>query len=172
MTIIACFQILYLSKSCLQMYGSALTFYEEFKDISKISEEQKTALRELAKSEDEDETAVALIRRNSSANEELKRLPLQCEKCICLLTRKPLFRAFKEFLMFLYSFCSTPGDRGPVPVERLISFFMYDVLCPSPEKPLIVVDLGCGARKVELMWPSPCSNLPQKLILPQNCFFC
>ena len=132
------------------MYGSALTFYEEF-STSELSPEQKRDLKSLC-SEPDDE----------SDNLDPRAI-LQSEKCICLLSQKPLFPAFKEFLTFLFSFCSTPGDRGPIPVEQLISYFMYDVCCPSPEKPLIIVDLG--ARKLNLSWPSPCSSLPQKYVI-------
>ena len=144
------------------MYGAALTFYEEFKNVSKLTDEQLTALKDLgspSKLDDDDQTKNSLRNRNLD-DINVRMMLLQCEKCICLLSRKPFFQAIKEFLMFIYGFCSTPGDRGPVPVERLISFFMYDVPSPSLDKPLIIADFG--HRKIELTWPSPCSSLPQK----------
>ena len=148
--------------SSVQMYGSALTFYEEFSDISKLSEEQLNALKALGSPKEDEDIQNSGRPRTSSAEVDLSKLPLQSEKCICLLSRKPLFQAFKDFLMFLFGFCSTPGDRGAIPVERYISFFMREVSCPSLEKPLIYVDLN--ARKIELTYPSPCSSLPQKLV--------
>ena len=61
-------------------------------------------------------------------------------KCICLMSQWPFFEAFEKFLFFIYKrLLMGPFD---IPIERLISHFLYSVPFPSPDRPRILVQLS------------------------------
>ena len=90
------------------LYGSALSFYEEY-DETLLTEEQKTLLK--------------LDQYKDSSTRRVL-----TNKCLCLLSKWPFFEAFQKFLFFLYKrLLMGPHD---VPLERLISHFLYTVPFP------------------------------------------
>ena len=103
-----------------RLYGSALSFYEEY-DESLLTEEQRKLLQ-LEQYKDPSQRRVLT------------------NKCLCLLSQWPFFEAFQKFLFFLYKrLLMGPYD---VPLERLISHFLYSVPFPSPDRPRILVQLS------------------------------
>ena len=102
------------------MYGSSISFYEEY-DEALLTEEQRAQLR---------------LDNYKSAGERR----IMANKCICLLSQWPFFDAFEKFLFFIYKRLL----MGPfeIPVERYISHFLYSVPFPSPERPRILVQLS------------------------------
>ena len=103
-----------------KVYGSAISFYEEY-DESLLTEEQRTLLR----------------LDNYKARSERR---IMANKCICLLSQWPFFDAFEKFLFFIYKrLLMGPFD---IPLERYISHFLYSVPFPSPERPRILVQLS------------------------------
>lgn len=75
-----------------KVYGSAITFYEEF-DEDLLSESQQKALN------------LQKFRRKSDRN-------IFVNRCICLLSRWPFFDAFEEFLFYLHKVRSNGVDFG------------------------------------------------------------
>jgi hypothetical protein len=65
-----------------KVYGSAITFYEEY-DEELLTEAQEKALN------------LHKYRRKVDRN-------IFANRCICLLSRWPFFEAFEEFLFFLH----------------------------------------------------------------------
>ena len=104
------------------MYGSAISFYEEY-DEELMTEEQRSLLR------------LENYREKSERR-------IMANKCICLLSQWPFFDAFEKFLFFIYKrLLMGPFD---IPLERYISHFLYSVPFPSPERPRILVQLSPG----------------------------
>ena len=114
-----------------KVYGTAITFYEEYEEAL-LTDEQKEMLN---------------LQSKWSRKSDRKIL---ANKCICLLSRWPFFEAFKSFLFFLHK----TQLMGPfdVPLERFISHFLYDVPFPSPERPRILVQLS-PEEKIALFQP-------------------
>ena len=116
-----------------KVYGSAITFYEEY-DENLLNDEQKKLLN----------------LTNSTKWRSKNDRKVLANKCICLLSRWPFFEAFKNFLFFLHK----RQLMGPfdVPLERFISHFLFDVPFPSPERPRILVQFDAD-EKVALFQP-------------------
>lgn len=112
-----------------KVYGTAITFYEEY-DETLLTADQ-----------------VELLNLKKTCSKGRKIL---ANKCVCLLSRWPFFEAFKSFLFYLHKIqLMGPHD---VPLERLISHFLYDVPFPSPERPRILVQLS-AEEKIALFQP-------------------
>ncbi|XP_035392590.1 DENN domain-containing protein 4C isoform X1 [Electrophorus electricus] len=122
-----------------KVYGAAIQFYELY-SADNLSEKQKIQLGLL--------TSV-----------EKKPVPdrtVNTNKCICLLSRWPFFKAFRRFLKFLYKLSANNVD--PLPIEKHISHFMHNVPFPSPQRPRIMVQLSAHDS---LMLSQPvCTPLP------------
>lgn len=85
----------------LQLYGSALTFYESYPtDI--LTDDQKKALE-------------------PNKDEPASEWMYSINKCICLLSRWPFFDTFEKFLNFIFEM-STDSAEHIVPIERLAIF--------------------------------------------------
>ncbi|KAK7909708.1 hypothetical protein WMY93_014392 [Mugilogobius chulae] len=106
-----------------KVYGAAIQFYESY-PVDLLSEKQKIQLGLLT-------TVEKKVIPNRAVN---------TNKCICLLSRWPFFKAFRKFLMFLYKL-SVSGPH-PLPIEKHISHFMHNVSFPSPQRPRILVQLS------------------------------
>jgi len=137
-----------------KVYGSAISFYEEY-DEDLLSEEQKK-----------------LLKLDKYKNKSERRI--LTNKCICLLSQWPFFEAFEKFLFFIYKrLLMGPFD---IPIERLISHFLYSVPFPSPERPRILVQLS-SLDNIALYQPQelplPRSGANFRLLLttlgPDNC---
>ncbi len=137
-----------------KVYGTAITFYEEY-DEDHLTEEQKKML-------------------NLSKWSRKSERKLLANKCICLLSRWPFFEAFKTFLFFLHK----RQLMGPfdIPLERFVSHFLFDVPFPSPERPRILVQWN-DDDKIALFQPEelplPRSGASFRHLLanlgPENC---
>ena len=91
-----------------RLYGSSLSFYEEY-DEGLLTEEQKVLLK-------------------LDQWKEPGQRRVLANKCLCLLSKWPFFEAFHKFLFFLYKrLLMGPYD---IPIERLISHFLYSVPFP------------------------------------------
>lgn len=91
------------------MYGSALTFYEEYAE-DKVNEKLKQRLRSNCDNKwdatDDNQVSFHVI------------------KCICLLSHWPFFDAFEKYLNFLYQM--SRGSSCSVPIERYFIFpYLY-----------------------------------------------
>lgn len=140
-----------------KVYGAAVTFYEEFEE-EKLTDLQ---MRHLGL-------------KNKHIREQYRILKtVHSNKSICLLSHWPFFDAFRKFLTYLYRISIT--GPHPVPIERHISHFMFDVPYPSPQRPRILVQLNHDALSLSMPEDSP---LPQsgasyvtmlKNMGPENC---
>ena len=91
-----------------RLYGSALSFYEEY-DETLLTDHQRKLLR-------------------LDQFKDVKERRVLTNKCLCLLSQWPFFEAFQKFLFFLYKrLLMGPYD---IPIERLISHFLYSVPFP------------------------------------------
>ena len=91
-----------------RLYGSALSFYEEY-DEALLTDHQRKLLR-------------------LDQFKDVKERRVLTNKCLCLLSQWPFFEAFQRFLFFLYKrLLMGPYD---IPIERLISHFLYSVPFP------------------------------------------
>jgi hypothetical protein len=81
-----------------KVYGSAITFYEEY-DEERLTEAQRKSLN------------LQKFRRKCDRH-------VFANRCVCLLSRWPFFEAFEEFLFFLHKvgFLKKPG-RSPTTSE-------------------------------------------------------
>jgi hypothetical protein len=131
-----------------KVYGTALTFYEDF-DESKLIRVQRLLLESLvggaAKSDTRD---------------------LHSIKCLILLSRFPLFDTFKKFLLFIFEkYTNKDSIRVNdivIPIERYLSFMIYEVPFPTQHKPSVLVNLN--EREEDCL----SVNLPHECILPQS----
>jgi pentatricopeptide repeat protein len=137
-----------------KVYGSAISFYEEYEE-DLLSEEQSKLLK--------------LDKYKSNSDRKI-----MTNKCICLLSQWPFFEAFEKFLFFIYKrLLMGPFD---IPIERLISHFLYSVPFPSPDRPRILVQLS-SLDNIALYQPQelplPRSGANFRLLLttlgPDNC---
>ncbi|XP_076828543.1 DENN domain-containing protein 4C [Brachyhypopomus gauderio] len=140
-----------------KVYGAAIQFYELYSPDN-LSEKQKIQLGLL--------TSV-----------EKKPIPdrtVNTNKCICLLSRWPFFKAFRRFLTFLYKL--TANNVNPLPIEKHISHFMHNVPFPSPQRPRIMVQLSVQDSLMlsqPVCTPLPLSGADYSTLLtnlgPENC---
>ncbi|XP_013393388.1 C-myc promoter-binding protein [Lingula anatina] len=105
-----------------KVYGAAVTFYETYNE-EKLTSEQRRNL--------------GLLEEHNSQPKML----VHANKSICLLSHWPFFDTFKRFLTVLFKM-TLNGIESPVPIERYISHFMWDVPFPSPSRPRILLQLG------------------------------
>lgn len=129
-----------------KVYGSSITFYEDF-DESKLSDEQALLI-------------------NYRKNDILKTRTLHSNKSLIILSRFPLFDTFRNFLVFLFNKYTLKIDltqNGQViPMERYLSYLMYEVPFPSHQKPHVMVNLNDKEEDCLSI------NLPNEIILPQS----
>lgn len=96
--------VLTVADATEKIYGSAITFYEEYLD-EKLTDEQRELL------------GVALPSDRAEKS-------VHVNKCICLLSHHPFFDAFRTFLYYLHWMArSGPHD---VPIERLFEIILVD----------------------------------------------
>ncbi|XP_055601760.1 DENN domain-containing protein Crag-like isoform X1 [Uranotaenia lowii] len=102
--------VLTVNDGTYKVYGSALTFYEDF-DESQLNEQQRELLEWTPDSH--------------------KTQSLHVNKSICLLSRWPFGDTFERWLQFLHAL-STFEEPLPVPIERYITHLLDEVPFPSP----------------------------------------
>ncbi|KRY54094.1 C-myc promoter-binding protein [Trichinella britovi] len=77
---------------------------------------------------------------SSSTNDPADQMTFHTNKCICVVSRYPFFSAFRRYLLFLHRMCM--GTQNALPVERYISFLMFEVPFPTFLRPRVLVELG------------------------------
>jgi hypothetical protein len=102
------------------IYGGGVTFFEEF-DTAMMTKE-----------------VTQLIAQQQVVHPDSRVVP-QTNRCICLLSRFPFFEAFRKFLLSLYRL--TVSGAQNIPIERYITHFMHQVPFPTPQKPIVCVQL-------------------------------
>ncbi|XP_065083443.1 DENN domain-containing protein Crag isoform X2 [Ochlerotatus camptorhynchus] len=102
--------VLTVNDGTYKVYGSALTFYEDFDE--KLLNDQQRELLEWSP-------------------DSHKTYSLHVNKSICLLSRWPFGDTFEKWLQFLHQI-SIYNEPLPVPIERYITHLLDEVPFPSP----------------------------------------
>ena len=128
-----------------KVYGTALTFYEDF-ETDKLLNEQKMLKDRI---------------RNDLGD-------LHSIKCLVLLSRFSLFDTFKKFLLFLFDKYTNleqlnkRSNEVIIPIERYLSYLIFEVPFPTQQKPTVLVNLN--EREEDCL----SVHLPYECILPQS----
>lgn len=93
----------------VQVYGSAVTFYENYPEENLTPEQ----LKQLDPGEFEG---------GDCAVGNGEEMTYHVNKCICILSHWPFFDTFEKFLLFIYKM-SRSGSH-PVPIERCVSIIL------------------------------------------------
>ncbi|XP_055548391.1 DENN domain-containing protein Crag isoform X1 [Wyeomyia smithii] len=102
--------VLTVNDGTYKVYGSALTFYEDFGE-RQLNDQQRELLE--------------------WSPESHKTHSLHVNKSICLLSRWPFGDTFEKWLQFLHQI-SKLNEPLPVPIERYITHLLDEVPFPSP----------------------------------------
>ncbi|XP_058454899.1 DENN domain-containing protein Crag isoform X2 [Malaya genurostris] len=102
--------VLTVNDGTYKVYGSALTFYEDFNE-NHLNDQQRELLEWTPESQ--------------------KTHSLHVNKSICLLSRWPFGDTFEKWLQFLHA-TSVLNEAIPVPIERYITHLLDEVPFPSP----------------------------------------
>uniref|UniRef100_A0A182PR40 UDENN domain-containing protein n=1 Tax=Anopheles epiroticus TaxID=199890 RepID=A0A182PR40_9DIPT len=102
--------VLTVNDGTYKVYGSALTFYEEFSEKN-LNVQQRDLL--------------------DWSEESHKTHSLHVNKSICILSRWPFGDTFEKWLQFLHQL-SILDEKLPVPIERYITHLLDEVPFPSP----------------------------------------
>ncbi|CAF0721231.1 unnamed protein product [Brachionus calyciflorus] len=130
-----------------KVYGSTITFYEDF-DENFLNEDQCSML-------------------NYTKNDPNQSKSLHSNKSLIILSRDPLFDTFKSFLLFLFNkYTKKPFLKNNseliIPIERYLSYLIYDVPFPTLQKPHVLVHLTDKESDCLSV------NLPTEIALPQS----
>ncbi|XP_054002499.1 DENN domain-containing protein Crag isoform X3 [Hylaeus anthracinus] len=188
--------VLTVADAAQKIYGSAITFYEEFEvemDIPNLKENQQP-VEEMEKIKISVENAevdnqLSNMRKFKKRGILKKLTFLQLEKLqytdpatqslnisksICILSHWPFFDTFEKFLVYLHSMVNSKPQN--VPIEKYIAYFLYDIPFPSPQRPRILVQLSSKDRLIltqpeDLALPRSGASFRQLLINlgPDNC---
>uniref|UniRef100_A0A7E4W0N1 UDENN domain-containing protein n=1 Tax=Panagrellus redivivus TaxID=6233 RepID=A0A7E4W0N1_PANRE len=108
-------------------YGASLTFYEKY--TKELTKHQSDTLSfegdESLLSEDEEPAGKQLFFMN---------------KAICIVSKHPFFESFRRFLHHVYYLSA--GEPSKIPIERYISYLMYEVPFPTLQRPRVLVQMG------------------------------
>uniref|UniRef100_A0A182JSM0 UDENN domain-containing protein n=1 Tax=Anopheles christyi TaxID=43041 RepID=A0A182JSM0_9DIPT len=102
--------VLTVNDGTYKVYGSALTFYEDFSE-NNLNVQQREML--------------------DWSEESHKTHSLHVNKSICILSRWPFGDTFEKWLQFLHQL-SILDDKQQVPIERYITHLLDEVPFPSP----------------------------------------
>lgn len=83
---------------------------------------------------------------------------LNISKSICILSHWPFFDTFERFLVFLLGLVNNQPQN--VPIEKYISYLLYDIPFPSSQRPRIFVQLSSSDRLI--------LTQPEDLALPRS----
>lgn len=128
-----------------KVYGSVITFYENF-DKNKLTDDQCEMLK---------------FERNDQNK------TLHSNKSLVILSRHPIFETYKSFLFFLfnkytYKINLKTDDNLIIPIERYLSYLIFDVPFPTTQKPRVLVHLTEWEKDNLIV------NLPSEIVLPQS----
>ncbi|XP_015176322.1 PREDICTED: DENN domain-containing protein 4C isoform X1 [Polistes dominula] len=190
--------VLTVSDAAQKIYGSAITFYEEFTlppdalsckgnlDMEDIEENTKNNADSIELTEEFHQSKAKMFRKygilkklNISQWAKLQftdpsSQSLNISKSICILSHWPFFDTFEKFLVFLHSMVN--GKPQNVSIEKYISYFLCDIPFPSPQRSRILVQLSSKDRLIltqpeDLVLPRSGASFRQLLINlgPDNC---
>lgn len=115
-----------------KVYGACIIFYERF-ERDMLSKRQLELLLGL---------------RSPSLLNDDHELSLHSNKCLLILSRNPLFDTYKSFLLFLlrkytnrFNSAFLPSSPSFIPIERYLSYMIYEVPFPTYQKPRVLVNL-------------------------------
>lgn len=128
-----------------KVYGSVITFYEEF-DQNNLNEEQCEMLK---------------FNKNDPSR------TLHSNKSLVILSRHPIFETYKSFLFFLFEKYTKKINLKNeediiIPIERYLSYLVFEVPYPTPRKPRVLVHLTENEKDNLIV------NLPSEIVLPQS----
>ncbi|XP_043666417.1 DENN domain-containing protein Crag isoform X3 [Vespula pensylvanica] len=190
--------VLTVADAAQKIYGSAITFYEEFTlppdalsckgnlDMKDIEENTKNNADSIELTEEFHQPKAKMFRKygilkklNISQWAKLQftdpsSQSLNISKSICILSHWPFFDTFEKFLVFLHSMVN--GKPQNVSIEKYISYFLCDIPFPSPQRSRILVQLSSKDMLIltqpeDLVWPRSGASFRQLLINlgPDNC---
>ncbi|KAK2587963.1 hypothetical protein KPH14_004046 [Odynerus spinipes] len=190
--------VLTVADAAQKIYGSAITFYEEFTlpsealsykgnlDMKDIEENTKNNADSIELTEEFHQPKAKMFRKygilkklNISQWAKLQftdpsSQSLNISKSICILSHWPFFDTFEKFLVFLHSMVN--GKPQSVSIEKYISYFLCDIPFPSPQRSRILVQLSTKNRLIltqpeDLVLPRSGASFRQLLINlgPDNC---
>uniref|UniRef100_A0A182Q8N5 UDENN domain-containing protein n=1 Tax=Anopheles farauti TaxID=69004 RepID=A0A182Q8N5_9DIPT len=128
--------VLTVNDGTYKVYGSALTFYEDFSETN-LNDQQRE-----------------LLEWNDDSH---KTHSLHVNKSICLLSRWPFGDTFEKWLQFLHQL-SVMNEKLPVPIERYITHLLDEVPFPSPS---ILLQLSTVSNNIILLTLPEDSPLPR-----------
>ncbi|KRX99619.1 C-myc promoter-binding protein [Trichinella pseudospiralis] len=117
-----------------KLYGASVSFYEDYEKPLTNEQMEKLGLNS------EGCYLPGSCSDSSSTNDPADQMTFHTNKCICVVSRYPFFSAFRRYLLFLHRMCM--GSQNALPVERYISFLMFEVPFPTFLRPRVLVELG------------------------------
>ena len=127
-----------------KVYGASIMFYENY-DHTQLSYEQRLLLGYI------------------ELDDDVKKRKLYSNKSLILLSRYPLFEAFRDFLTFIFNkFMKNFNWDDIIPIEKYLTHLIYDVPFPTHKKPRVLVNLTDTLKDYLTL------NLPDECILPQS----
>ncbi|XP_066582259.1 DENN domain-containing protein Crag isoform X2 [Prorops nasuta] len=178
--------VLTVADAAQKIYGSAITFYEEIEPesdipncrdnleiVDKIEENNKNN-DNMDTTENKPQVKMKLFKKfgilkklNLAQLEKLQYTDsdsqsLNISKSICILSHWPFFDTFEKFLVYLHSMVN--GKPQNVPIEKFISYFLYDIPFPSPQRPRILVQLSANNNHKDRL----ILTQPEDLALPRS----
>uniref|UniRef100_A0A5S6R4X7 UDENN domain-containing protein n=1 Tax=Trichuris muris TaxID=70415 RepID=A0A5S6R4X7_TRIMR len=152
-----------------KLYGASVTFYEEYEKPLTAEQTEKLGLPSDSAGQ------LGYCSDSSSTNDPADQMTFHVNKCVCVVSRFPFFTAFRRFLFYLHRMCLS--GRYALPLERYISFLMFEVPFPTFRRPRILLQLG--DEKIFFDNPED-SPLPLsganyfdflRLLGPENCMY-
>lgn len=156
----ACFTFMLTNESYQRLYGVAFTFYEPYSiedlDLDKcyrlgvdpelVPAQSSHLVYSTNPCEPDDAVEEELIRRRQGhfIRSRVGDRVIGVTKTLCLLSRWPFTVAFSNFLGFLYSRCLLTPNANPIPFERYLGYFLFEVPFPSQAASNVLVEL-CAA---------------------------
>ncbi|KFD65302.1 hypothetical protein M514_22462 [Trichuris suis] len=152
-----------------KLYGASVTFYEEYEKPLTAEQMVKLDLRT------DSSNQPGSCSDSSSTNDPADQMTFHVNKCICVVSRFPFFPAFRRYLLHLHRMCLS--GKYSLPIERYISFLMFEVPFPTFRRPRVLVQLGnekiCFDNPEDSPLPLSGANYTDflKLLGPENCMY-
>ncbi|KRZ74408.1 DENN domain-containing protein 4C [Trichinella papuae] len=152
-----------------KLYGASVSFYEDYEKPLTNEQMEKLGLNS------EGCYLPGSCSDSSSTNDPADQMTFHTNKCICVVSRYPFFSAFRRYLLFLHRMCM--GSQNALPVERYISFLMFEVPFPTFLRPRVLVELGneriCFDNPEDSPLPLSGANYLDflKLLGTENCMY-
>ncbi|CDW53044.1 dDENN and uDENN and DENN domain containing protei n [Trichuris trichiura] len=152
-----------------KLYGASVTFYEDYEKPLTFEQIKSLGLQS------DSANQPGSCSDSSSTNDPAEQMTFHVNKCICVVSRFPFFPAFRRYLLYLHRMCLS--GKYSLPVERYISFLMFEVPFPTFRRPRVLVQLGnekiCFDNPEDSPLPLSGANYTDflKLLGPDNCMY-